>query len=157
MSISHSYHQLLYRLYSIPQHQRNKMLCWLPCLSTIIIAIIITNSTFTSFCFQTITFTSVESIPHMDPVVYLYYRPIKTKKSFFLLPDDFTKTPIKNNRYEYSYYILTTQPAKNEYYSFTLKYCRTNEYDCLFEGEDTIVNQQYSFLHIFIICSLLKQ
>ena len=83
--------------------------------------------------------------------------PYKNQKSFFLLPDDFTKTPIKNNRYEYSYYILTTQPAKNEYYSFTLKYCRTNEYDCLFEGEDTIVNQQYSFLHIFIICSLLKQ
>ena len=68
--------------------------------------------------------------------------PYKNQKSFFLLPDDFTKTPIKNNRYEYSYYILTTQHAKNEYYSFTLKYCRTNEYDCLFEGEDTIVKQQ---------------
>ena len=68
--------------------------------------------------------------------------PYKNQKSFFLLPDDFTKTPIKNNRYEYSYYALTTQPAKNEYYSFTLKYCRTNEYDCLFEGEDTIVKQQ---------------
>ena len=65
--------------------------------------------------------------------------PYKNQKSFFLLPDDFTKTPIKNTRYEYSYYILTTRPAKNEYYSFTLKYCRTNEYDCLFEGDCTIV------------------
>ena len=35
--------------------------------------------------------------------------PYKNQKSFFLLPDDFTKTPIKNTRYEYSYYALTTQ------------------------------------------------
>ena len=95
VSISHSYHQLLYLCHSIPQHERNKMLCWLPSLSTIIIAIIITNSTFTSFCFQTITFTSVESIPHMDPVVYLYYRPIKTKNLFFFCQMISPKLPLR--------------------------------------------------------------
>ena len=40
-------------------------------------------------------FTSVESIPHMDPVVYLYYRPIKTKNLFFFCQMISPKLPLR--------------------------------------------------------------